>query len=93
VGRTAAGLRQADAVVLRQLGCYRTLAGLEAWTERIATVTRLWNPIELVRWNLRKNHVGALAAARISVPQSHFIDCTAARWRGSSTAPDGSARW
>jgi len=69
----------ADAVVLRSTwGYYRALKAFRDWTESMATATRLFNPIALVRWNLRKDYVGKLAAAGIRVPQSHLVACEAA---------------
>ncbi len=68
----------ADAVVLRATwGYYRTLEAFRDWTEAMATATRLFNPIGLVRWNLRKDYVGKLAAAGVRVPQSHLVACEA----------------
>ncbi len=68
----------ADAVILRSTwGYYRALAAFHEWAETVAATSRLFNSIELVRWNLRKNYVGELADAGIAVPQSHFIECSA----------------
>ncbi|MDP1966168.1 MAG: hypothetical protein Q8K93_28685 [Reyranella sp.] len=68
----------ADAVVLRSTwGYYRALDQFRAWTEAMATSTRLFNPIALVRWNLRKDYVGKLAAAGIRVPRTHIVACEA----------------
>lgn len=68
----------ADAVVLRSTwGYYRALDAFRDWTEATAAATRLFNPISLVRWNLRKDYVGKLAAAGIRVPQSHIVACEA----------------
>src|SRR3981081_805133 len=39
--------------------------------------SRLFNPIGLVRWNLRKDYIGKLAAASVRVPQTHFVACEA----------------
>ena len=69
----------ADAVVLRSTwGYYRALDAFRAWTEQVAAATRLFNPIELVRWNLRKDYVGKLAAAGVRVPRSFVVACDAA---------------
>jgi glutathione synthase/RimK-type ligase-like ATP-grasp enzyme len=69
----------ADAIVLRATwGYYRTLDAFRDWTEAMATATRLFNPIDLVRWNLRKDYVGKLAAAGVRVPQSHIVPCETA---------------
>ncbi len=66
----------ADAVVLRSTwGYYRALNAFRDWTEAMATATRLFNPISLVRWNLRKDYVGKLAVAGVRVPQSHVVAC------------------
>ena len=69
----------ADVVVLRSTwGYYRTLKAFRDWTESMAAATQLFNPIALVRWNLRKDYVGKLATAGIRVPQSHLVACEAA---------------
>ncbi len=69
----------ADAVVLRSTwGYYRALDAFRAWTEAIAASTRLFNPIELVRWNLRKDYVAKLDAAGVRVPRSFVVPCDAA---------------
>lgn len=69
----------ADAVVLRSTwGYYRALDAFRAWTEAIAASTRLFNPIELVRWNLRKDYVAKLDAAGVRVPRSFVVTCDAA---------------
>ena len=68
-----------DAVVIRATwDYYRTLEGFRAWTEAMAASTRLLNSLDLVRWNLRKDYIGALAGAGIRVPQSHIVAGTAA---------------
>jgi len=68
----------ADAVVIRSTwGYYRALDRFRDWTEAMAIATRLFNPISLVRWNLRKDYVGKLAAAGVRVPRSHFVACEA----------------
>lgn len=68
----------ADAVVLRSTwGYYRALDRFRAWTEAMAEATRLFNPIGLVRWNLRKDYVGKLAAVGIRVPRSYVVTCEA----------------
>jgi glutathione synthase/RimK-type ligase-like ATP-grasp enzyme len=72
----AAAFAGADAVVLRATwGYYRTPEAFRAWTEAIAAATRLFNSIDLVRWNLRKDYVNKLSAAGIRVPQSHVVPC------------------
>lgn len=70
---------EADAVVVRSTwGYYRTLDAFRAWTESAATATRLFNPVELVRWNLRKDYVAKLEAAGVRVPRSFVVSCDTA---------------
>ncbi|HEX9523331.1 MAG TPA: hypothetical protein VF949_10195 [Reyranella sp.] len=66
----------AAAVVIRSTwGYYRASDAFRDWTEAIAAASRLFNPIGLVRWNLRKDYIGKLAAASVRVPQTHFVAC------------------
>ena len=66
----------AAAVVIRSTwGYYRAGDAFRDWTEAIAAASRLFNPIGLVRWNLRKDYIGKLAAASVRVPQTHFVAC------------------
>ena len=65
-----------DAVVLRSTwGYFRALDEFKAWTEAIAASTQLFNSIDLVRWNLRKDYVEKLAAAGVRVPRSFVVPC------------------
>jgi hypothetical protein len=69
-----AAFAAATAVVIRSTwGYYRTAEAFRDWTEAMAAATLLFNPIALVRWNLRKDYIGKLAAAGVRVPQSHFV--------------------
>ncbi|TAJ85009.1 MAG: hypothetical protein EPO10_21895 [Reyranella sp.] len=66
----------ADAIVLRSTwGYYRALDAFKTWTEAMAASTRLFNSIDLVRWNLRKDYVEKLAAAGVRVPRSFLVPC------------------
>lgn len=68
----------ADAIVLRSTwGYYRALDAFRGWTEAMAAATRLFNSIELVRWNLRKDYVAKLDAAGVRVPRSFVVPCDA----------------
>lgn len=68
----------ADAVVLRSTwGYYRALDAFRDWTESMARAACLFNPIELVRWNLRKDYVAKLDAAGVRVPRSFVVPCDA----------------
>jgi hypothetical protein len=69
----------AAAVVIRSTwGYYRASDAFSDWTEAMAAVRRLFNPIVLVRWNMRKDYIGRLAAASVRVPQTHFVTCEVA---------------
>jgi glutathione synthase/RimK-type ligase-like ATP-grasp enzyme len=69
----------AAAVVIRSTwGYYRASDAFRDWTEAMAAARRLFNPIALVRWNLRKDYIGRLAAASMRVPQTHFVACETA---------------
>jgi len=64
----------AAAVVIRSTwGYYRASDAFRDWTEAMAAASRLFNPIALVRWNLRKDYIARLAAASVRVPQTHFV--------------------
>jgi len=64
----------ADAVVIRSTwGYYRALDDFRAWSEAMAAASRLFNPIGLVRWNLRKDYVDKLAGAGIRVPVTRIV--------------------
>jgi glutathione synthase/RimK-type ligase-like ATP-grasp enzyme len=45
-----------------------------AWAERTAQITRLLNPLDVVRWNTDKHYLHDLAAAGIPVVPSFFIE-------------------
>jgi glutathione synthase/RimK-type ligase-like ATP-grasp enzyme len=64
----------ADAVIIRSTwGYYRASESFCEWSEAMAVASRLFNPIALVRWNLRKDYLGKLAAAGVRVPQSQPV--------------------
>ena len=69
----------ADAVVIRSTwGYYRAPEAFRDWTEAMASATRLFNPVGLVRWNLRKDYVDKLSAAGIRVPLTRIVTREAA---------------
>jgi glutathione synthase/RimK-type ligase-like ATP-grasp enzyme len=72
----AAAFDGAAVVVIRSTwGYYRASDAFRDWTEAMAAARRLFNPIALVRWNMRKDYIGRLAAASVRVPQTHFVAC------------------
>lgn len=63
-----------DAVLLRSPWDYMDrLPAFLAWCDRVATLTRLWNPPEVVRWNTDKRYLGDLAARGVPVIESHYL--------------------
>ncbi len=65
---------RARAVVLRSTWDYfRHHAQYLDWADRVAKVTRLWNPIEVVRWNTHKGYMLELAERGIPVTPTVLV--------------------
>lgn len=63
-----------DLVLLRSTWNYTEhLDEFLTWAQAVASVTRLLNPIEVVRWNTDKRYLGDLAAAGIPVVPTEFV--------------------
>src|SRR5207248_10238751 len=45
-----------------------------AWAERVATLTRLWNPVEVLRWNTHKSYLRDLAARGVPVVPTILLE-------------------
>lgn len=45
-----------------------------AWLERAATLTRMVNPFEVVRWNTDKHYLADLERAGVAIVPSRFVD-------------------
>lgn len=45
-----------------------------AWANRISTLTKLLNPLEIVRWNTDKHYLLDLQNAGVAIVPSHFIE-------------------
>jgi hypothetical protein len=57
-----------DLTVLRSTWDYhRQVAGFLAWAERVARESRLWNPLEMVRWNSHKGYLEELGRRGLPV--------------------------
>ncbi|MFE1247316.1 RimK family alpha-L-glutamate ligase [Streptomyces sp. NPDC058735] len=69
-----------DLALIRSTWDYsRRGAEFAAWAERCARVTRLVNPVEVVRWNADKRYLGQLAEAGVpAVPTRYFAPGEAA---------------
>jgi len=64
-----------EIAVLRSTWDYTTrLAEFLDWAARISQVTRLLNPLDLIRWNTDKHYLGDLARAGVAAVASHFIE-------------------
>ena len=64
-----------DVVLLRATWDYSDrLSEFLAWCERVSAVTRLENPLELVRWNTDKHYLGELADAGIATVPTTFVE-------------------
>ncbi len=63
-----------DAVLIRSpWNCIERLPEFLAWCEKIATVTRLFNPPSVARWALNKHYLADLEAHGIPVVPSTFV--------------------
>jgi len=68
-----------DAVVLRSAWDYHErLPHFFAWLERVARVSRLFNPLEVVRWSLDKHYLGELTRAGAPVVPTRYVEPGAA---------------
>jgi O-ureido-D-serine cyclo-ligase len=45
-----------------------------AWCERVAALTRLHNPLEVVRWNVDKHYLGELARRGLAVVPGAYVE-------------------
>lgn len=64
---------QFDTVVIRSPWDYhRRRAEFLRWADAVAKVTRLWNPVDIVRWNTDKRYLGELATAGLAVAPTEF---------------------
>lgn len=64
-----------DGVLLRSPWDYTTrLEEFLAWCERVSAVSRLWNPVGLVRWNTDKHYLADLAAAGVATVPTAFAE-------------------
>ena len=64
-----------DVVLLRSAWDYcERLTEFLAWVERTSALTRVLNPLPLVRWNTDKHYLASLSAAGAAVVPSSFIE-------------------
>jgi hypothetical protein len=68
-----------DAAILRSTWDYSwRLEAFNVWLDRVAASTRLFNPVELVRWNLDKRYLNDLAERQVPTIATRFIEPGAA---------------
>ncbi len=53
---------------------YERPAEFRAWLDRVETATRLFNPVEVVRWNLDKHYLADLARAGVPVVETCYLE-------------------
>lgn len=64
-----------DLAVLRSCWDYTDrIVEFLAWAERISHLTRLLNPLDVVRWNTDKHYLAELAKVDIAIVPSFFIE-------------------
>ena len=70
-----AGWSRYALALLRSTWDYTTrLSEFLAWLGRAATLTRLHNPPEVVRWNVDKHYLGELGRSGVAVVPSQFVE-------------------
>lgn len=65
-----------DAIILRSCWDYhQRLDDFRGWLDHIAALQiPLWNPAEIVHWNLHKKYLQELAAQGVSIPQTIWLN-------------------
>lgn len=64
-----------DVCVIRSTwNYYHALDAFLAWAARVASVTRLWNSLEIVQWNAHKRYLRALSEAGAAVVSTRWLD-------------------
>ncbi len=67
------------AVVLRSTWDYhRRLEQFRGWANHVTAVSRLWNPLELIEWNVDKRYLSELDGWRVPVVPTVYLDDEAA---------------
>ncbi len=65
---------EADCILIRSTWDYhRQLPDFMKWAKRVEDVSRLHNPIELLRWNYSKHYLLKLAAQGLPIIPSNFV--------------------
>jgi len=71
-----------EAAIIRSTWDYhRRLDEFDHWLTEVATHTQLWNPAEVIRWNLDKRYLVDLAANGLPIVPSEFVDSRQPNWQ------------
>lgn len=71
-----------EAAIIRSTWDYhRRLDEFDHWLTEVATHTQLWNPVEVIRWNLDKRYLVDLAANGLPIVPSEFVDSRQPNWQ------------
>lgn len=71
-----------EAAIIRSTWDYhRRLDEFDHWLTEVATNTQLWNPAEVIRWNLDKRYLVDLAANGLPIVPSKFVDSRQPNWQ------------
>jgi glutathione synthase/RimK-type ligase-like ATP-grasp enzyme len=63
-----------DAVVIRSTWDYHAhLEQFLQWARSVAAVTALWNPLQLIEWNVDKRYLAELAASGVPIVPTEFV--------------------
>ncbi len=83
-----------DAVLIRTTWDYHERrAEFVAWSERVASVTRLFHGPDVVRWNTDKSYLRALAAAGIPLAETVWLALGTPRVEALRAVSAAAARW
>jgi len=66
--------RFSSAVVRSPWDYHRRFDEFMAWVDRVSTLTTLWNPAEVLRWNLDKHYLAEMAAAGLDVIPTVYVE-------------------
>ena len=71
-----------EAAIIRSTWDYHhRLDEFDHWLTEVATHTQLWNPVEVIRWNLDKRYLVDLAANGLPIVPSEFVDSRQPNWQ------------
>jgi glutathione synthase/RimK-type ligase-like ATP-grasp enzyme len=70
-----------DAVIVRSTWDYhRHIDGFLRWLDDVSQVTRLENPVDVLRWNIDKRYLAELGASGLPVIETLFVEPETVSW-------------